>query len=69
MAKADEKAKKVKSPSIEDTTAINLNVPTKLYYEIKGKADKDTVKNKEKKTIHDRMVDDLYKANPSVKRD
>jgi hypothetical protein len=57
------KTKKEKVPVITDTTSITLNVPSPLYFKIKTKADKKTFLEKEKKTIHDQMIDDLATAN------
>lgn len=66
--KTTTKKNKEKTPTVKESTWIRLQVPNKLYYAIKSKADKDTQKQGEKKTIHDRFLDDLYEANPSVSK-
>lgn len=53
---------KKKDNSVEKTMSIGLNVPIETYFSIKQKADQDTMKNGNKKTIHDKMVEILVKS-------
>lgn len=48
---------------INNTTSIQLNVPNDIYYLIKRKADDDTQATSEKKTIHDKMIEQLKNQN------
>lgn len=63
------KSRKSVNPTIKETTGIGLQVPNILYFHIKGKADKDTLNNQEKKTIHDKMIEQLWAANPDCPRE
>jgi len=63
------KKKTLAQPVVKETTGITLQVPSLLYFNIKGKADTCTLNTGSKKTIHDKMIDDLYKANPDCKRE
>lgn len=67
MATKTQKVKE-KSPSVVETTSIILSVPNPLYDEVRGKSQTKTRKEGKKCTIHDQMIDDLYKANPTIKK-
>lgn len=69
MAKtAEAKKPKETKPTVVETTSIILAVPNALYDEVRGKAQVETRKANKKCTIHDQMIEDLYKANPNVKK-
>lgn len=57
------KPKADRKPTIKETMGINLQVPAELYFAIKSKADKDTYLNGSKKTIHDKMIEQLEEVN------
>lgn len=52
-----------KKATIKTTTSIQLEVPNKVYYSIKRKADDDTQSTGHKKTIHDKMIEQLTESN------
>lgn len=65
---ATTKEKKSKAPSIVSATWIRLQIPNELYYAIKDKAEKHKRKTGNKKNMDEQCIDDLYKANPTVKK-
>lgn len=65
---AGAKKPKETKPTVVETTSIILAVPNALYDEIRNKAQISTRKEGKKCTIHYQVIDDLYKANPKIKR-
>ena len=45
-----------------DFSTITLKVPNALYFGVKSDADKDTLKEGQKKTIHDKMLELIKKG-------
>lgn len=54
--------------TVKETTSILMDIPNLLYDEISKKAKAETRSSGKKCTIHFQVIDDLYKANPKVKR-